>query len=659
MVQRFETHLALSSESNAHKIVDAIGNVVKNRLPPEMDQIIRAVDDPDQQLVIPRLEIDMGQIDLVQYEQRFLLAFKRHFEEKLRSLTKGAGRVPAKSMERQTVGQSEIDALKYFLQRGYLPWWFPEEKTLADLLDHLREKHPHELDQVLFHPDIKRAELHRILHQLGIAVTEETLETLDMDLLDDASVMLDDQAGRDYVDLVLLKLTTTYSAEEVDRALQNMPLTLLATILRRLLDTEYTAFLSFWKEFAQVVAKTLPEMPRAQQDSTKAVLLIDLIKIVLRDESFRANRRRWTLEAFSGLQEKVKSSLSAEQFQSQFVRALLDEHRTAVPTLMEAFEGTTQLRDTLKKFRPKLSKRWTQFLEKTGRKTIEQIGIWLQKLGITPGKWQEVGSPAELDTERSFWSRVRRYWAYLTRADLERPTLGQDEAERADSDLLGSEDEISRETMDQQKEESISDLRQSVPPGQDLEDFLLKEQQEDWARETPDPDQKIYVYNAGLVLLWIFFARFFEDLSLIRKEGKKNVFINIAAQQRAVLLTQYLVTGKTAFEERDLVLNKILCGYNVTSPIPLKLDLTEEERRACDIVLNSAIQHWEVLKNTSREGLRENFLQREGVIRYKQGNVYMKVAQKSIDILVERIPWTFRTIKLSWNDYIIFVEWVF
>ena len=35
----------------------------------------------------------------------------------------------------------------------------------------------------------------------------------------------------------------------------------------------------------------------------------------------------------------------------------------------------------------------------------------------------------------------------------------------------------------------------------------------------------------------------------------------------------------------------------------------------------------------------------------------LTVEKKAFDILLEQIPWSFRTVKLPWNKYIIHVEW--
>ncbi len=75
------------------------------------------------------------------------------------------------------------------------------------------------------------------------------------------------------------------------------------------------------------------------------------------------------------------------------------------------------------------------------------------------------------------------------------------------------------------------------------------------------------------------------------------------------------------------------------------------------MLLKSAIQHWKILGKTSIDALRETFLKREGIIVFKDRNINLKVEQKGFDILVSKIPWSFQTIKLSWNDYIIYVDW--
>ncbi len=162
-----------------------------------------------------------------------------------------------------------------------------------------------------------------------------------------------------------------------------------------------------------------------------------------------------------------------------------------------------------------------------------------------------------------------------------------------------------------------------------------------------------YVSNCGIVLLHPFLESFFTELNLIKKNG----FVSVEACQRAVLLLHYLATGETALEEWNAVLIKVLCGLPLNETLPNTIELTDEERKESEAVLQSVIRYWPPLKNTSVKGLRQSFLQREGKLEPKQNGWLLTVEQKTIDVLLDKLPWGFSTIKLPWMNDTISVDW--
>lgn len=171
--------------------------------------------------------------------------------------------------------------------------------------------------------------------------------------------------------------------------------------------------------------------------------------------------------------------------------------------------------------------------------------------------------------------------------------------------------------------------------------------------ESPESPQTIYIRNAGLVLLHPFLPALLEHLNLI----KENIWIDESSQQKAVLLLEFLVTGKEEMEEFDLMLNKILCGIEIDEIAPTETDFDSTTYTECDNLLNAVIQHWEVLKNTSITGLRETFLQRNGKLSKVDDGWRLQVEQKAFDILLNQLPWGIGIIKLPWMNEMLYVEW--
>ncbi len=162
-----------------------------------------------------------------------------------------------------------------------------------------------------------------------------------------------------------------------------------------------------------------------------------------------------------------------------------------------------------------------------------------------------------------------------------------------------------------------------------------------------------YIRNAGLVLLHPFLSTYFSRLELTEK-GK---FVKEDAQFRAVHLLQFLVDGTAHHLEHELMLNKILCGLPVEEPIPLEILISEKEKAVSLELLQVVLQQWEKLKNTSIEGLRASFLQRQGALTPMDDAWKLRVEQRGYDILLQTLPWSVGMIKASWMKKILYVEW--
>lgn len=171
--------------------------------------------------------------------------------------------------------------------------------------------------------------------------------------------------------------------------------------------------------------------------------------------------------------------------------------------------------------------------------------------------------------------------------------------------------------------------------------------------ENEIPLDAIYINNAGLILLYPFLQNLFEHLGLT----KENAWIDSTSQQLAVLVTEYLVKGKCEVEEFDLMLNKILCGIDLDEIVATWIQLNDEIKTECEVLLNEVISRWSVLKNTSIEGLRETFLQRHGKLSKVDKGWLLQVEQNAVDILLNHLPWGLGIIKLPWMKEMLFVEW--
>ena len=166
-------------------------------------------------------------------------------------------------------------------------------------------------------------------------------------------------------------------------------------------------------------------------------------------------------------------------------------------------------------------------------------------------------------------------------------------------------------------------------------------------------DRGIHIMNAGMVIAAPYLPRLFAELNLT--EGRK--FRDDESRERAVHLLQFMVTERENTPEHEMVLNKILCGMDTAAPIKLRIELSDREKTMMESLIRGMIQNWTKLGNTSVAGFRESFLQREGTLRLMDESWKLEVFPRAFDMLLDYIPWTFATIKHSWMDQVVHVQW--
>ena len=207
-----------------------------------------------------------------------------------------------------------------------------------------------------------------------------------------------------------------------------------------------------------------------------------------------------------------------------------------------------------------------------------------------------------------------------------------------------------RESLDKLKKESIELLKN----GDKLKEQAKVKPEKEKKKKLEKPvDEPLFIQNAGLVILHPYYGRLFSTLNLT----EKNKFVSEDAQIKAVHLLQYIATGKTEHPENDLVLNKILCGLPLSTPVPMDVGLTEDELKVASGLLSGAIANWTKMKTMSPDSLRGTFLLREGTIKEEGDRWKLKAEKGSFDILLKTLPWAFNFVRYGWLQKFIMVEW--
>ncbi|WP_405205934.1 contractile injection system tape measure protein [Aquimarina sp. LLG6339-5] len=184
---------------------------------------------------------------------------------------------------------------------------------------------------------------------------------------------------------------------------------------------------------------------------------------------------------------------------------------------------------------------------------------------------------------------------------------------------------------------------------------LMRSEEKDYNTDddlyVPEDFEDVYVNHAGLVLVHPFLSQLFKNCEVINEQ---NEFLD---KEKAVHILHYLATGKEQQLENNMVFEKFLCNLPSKYPINRFVTLGPKVKNHADQMLTALIGHWEVIKNSSNDLLRNEFLQRSGKLMHTESRPRIILERKTQDILIDKIPWNISMIKLPWKNKIIFVDW--
>ncbi len=169
---------------------------------------------------------------------------------------------------------------------------------------------------------------------------------------------------------------------------------------------------------------------------------------------------------------------------------------------------------------------------------------------------------------------------------------------------------------------------------------------------TPSADSKL-VEHAGIVLLHPFLDAFFNKFGWLDEQGE----IKQDQQSLALFALLYMATGRASAVEPDLLLFKVLLGMPIDYPVANEIQLSQDVKQECEVLLQALIKHWSALKNTSIDGLRQGFIQRAGSLYVDADGNRLHIEKKSMDILLDRLPWSINFLAFRWMKKPLFVDW--
>lgn len=234
------------------------------------------------------------------------------------------------------------------------------------------------------------------------------------------------------------------------------------------------------------------------------------------------------------------------------------------------------------------------------------------------------------------------------------PTTASSGQESAQAQTTGSDNSLSVTMNDHTLEKQVL-VEQLV---EEMETALHLKETEKALKEVAQPEY-IEVPNAGLCLLALWLPRLFDMLGLLETgaDGKKD-FKDTDARIRAIFVLQRLVTDeKREYKEQELAFNRILAACPFSVPLPKTLELTDTELQTVESMLAGVKSNWNKLKGTSVKGFQKSFIERPGKLEQREDKWVLYVEERSYDILLDSLPWSYRRIRLPWLKKKINVIW--
>jgi hypothetical protein len=167
--------------------------------------------------------------------------------------------------------------------------------------------------------------------------------------------------------------------------------------------------------------------------------------------------------------------------------------------------------------------------------------------------------------------------------------------------------------------------------------------------------EKITVFHSGLILLHPFLPQLF-SITRILSGNKQQIPDHHLAKAAALL--HFLATGEEDIHEFELGLVKLLLGQSPGRSLPVSAGLLlPADKEEADAVLQSAIEHWKILKKISIPGFRDTFIQRRGLLTQNKESCLLRIERMSFDLLLDHLPWSISVVKFPWMNQPILTEW--
>ena len=231
-----------------------------------------------------------------------------------------------------------------------------------------------------------------------------------------------------------------------------------------------------------------------------------------------------------------------------------------------------------------------------------------------------------------------------------------DSEQEKDQSIEGKEQHASVEEKEDSPEIAVEKLVDEKE--QSLEQLVALDNQKNI--ETPteedvmplDVSNGLFVDNAGLILIHPFLKHFFKQAGLLSEDEK-----SLTDPFLAVHLLHFIATGREQDFEHTLLFEKYLVGLPFEEIVPRNIQISDNLKSEVASLLEAVKENWEPLRETSNQGLQETFLVRSGKLMNLSEHPRLVIERKTVDILLEKLPWSMSLVHFPWIDKLLYVEW--
>lgn len=677
IIEKQIVELITNNQEVAKDLQNLTSILVRQKILPEIEKICNKYADQNTIIRLEQLELDLGTLNLSGFEKEFFESSVQQFEKKINDITSELVYQESFDFKNNTVSRNlpepineskliqkpkeQLEILQYFLETGQIPWYqhYSTNFSVSELFHTLNRESPQELFNLL-RPSIRNENiLKRFIYQF------------------------DDN-------IKLLTFNALYKKSD-----NNINERVLEAILNSWKSDNYSQFSQ--SRFKFIIWYTVYN-ELINNNSSQNYFVVNLIFAFLREIIRKSSSVEQVLiflayfrKDFYLIASKLKSNVLtnlisvSDTFMLYIIHKLSEEHDVEKYLKIHSqLTGINGQKVTIGyQFKKQINEQFIieikKLVENSGFASIEKIKTDL----LTKGKLHSSNNQFAEDHSnmdaKSEYSDDENYPAHIRNSEKpeeeEKPkgstqkknlqnTSGKEHSETNNLIEPFEKNDHDSKPIISDTLENVNSFENNMNSNDELTDQIFSESK---SKKSFSPEikkfpfakvetiEQIYIQNAGLALVWPYLPALFKEQKLLTE---KQQFKNFESQLLAIAATHYIVYG--GYEdvaEYEMGFNKLICGLDLETPIPILNTIPEFIAKTCDEMLTEAVQNWTALKNSTINGLRTTFLQREGKLSKASNGWKLYVDRLPFDVLMERLPWSIAVAVLPWSSKMIYVEW--